>query len=95
MPFLHVLGDVFKDVGKASLKVVPLIPGPIGVIGGAVAGVITAEVSGGTPAEKKAIATIVATPAMPDHANKLQMVSDLIEHVLAILNIVAQFFPAK
>lgn len=94
MSFLHVLGEIGKAVGKTAIGIAPLIPGPIGVIAAPVAGVITAELQGGDGPAKKAVAMAVASQAMPDHPNRVQMISDIIEHVVGILNIVGQFFPA-
>jgi hypothetical protein len=96
--FLHVLGEVGKTALGLGSKILPLVPGPIGLIGGTVLNVIDQEVIDHKtgPAKKEAVVAAV-TPMVPNSGapNIIQSISNIIEHVVGILNELAVLFPPK
>lgn len=97
MSFLHVLGDIGKTALGIGSKILPLVPGPIGLIGGTVLNVVEQEVIDKKPgAEKKEAVIAAVTPMAPNKApNTLQSISNIIEHIVGILNELAVLFPPK
>ncbi len=98
MSFLHVLGEI----GKGALHIgSDVAPGPIGVVLKVLTKVIDVEKTSMTGMQKKTevmnatvplVHNVSMTPASP---NTLELISNLIESVVMILNVLSKLFPGK
>lgn len=93
MSFLHVLGDIGKNALGIAAKVGPHLPGPIGTLVGIGLSVANAEVNGGSGETKKAEVVGEAVKLVPDHPDKLQLINQILEGIVAIMNALSKLYP--
>lgn len=95
MSFIHVLSTIGKGALGVGSKIAPLlpIPGPIGALIGAGLTVADQELSGAPGPEKKAAAMAALAPMLPDHPNKAQIISSILEGLVAVFSGIGQLYP--